>query len=218
MIAFASFATLGIAQTTAAVLAGSQSLLADAVAMLVDSLTYLFNWCAERQKATYVAVLLPPQEGDGDGEARARLLLRKRTLQLDIVTPLVSVTTLLVVTALTLRDSVGVLVDAQRDSSDHAEPNVNVMIAFCVLNVFLDSLNMCCFARAQHAFGYSTAVDRVAAPAMADDGHGEGGRSEEGTSMTPFLERPTSGGGESPANLNMCSAYTVSCQRGSSQT
>ena len=178
----------------ASVLSGSEALFADSAAMMVDSLTYLFNWYAERRKKEYAESMmmmmtmttqqpLPEQDSHGYndsdnnnnknnnknsinnnssidvGNRKMQLLLQKYTLQLEIVPPLVSVTTLLTVTGFTLNGAVSVLVlDSKRDESEQDEPNVHVMMIFSILNLFLDCLNVLCFASANHALGYRTTV------------------------------------------------------------
>ena len=49
-ISFFTFMSFALAQTTAALIAGSQAMLADSITMMVDSFAYIFNWYAERQK------------------------------------------------------------------------------------------------------------------------------------------------------------------------
>ena len=52
-IAFVSFCSFATVQAFVAMIAGSEAMLADTAAMVVDALTYLFNWFAERQKQYY---------------------------------------------------------------------------------------------------------------------------------------------------------------------
>lgn len=124
--------------------------------MMVDTLTYLFNWYAERQKRAYSEVLA---RGDSIGEI-AMLRFRKYHLILELVAPFASVSILLVVTGFVLQKAIHVLVlDASRDISLQSNPNITWMIVFSSLNLLLDILNVSCFARAQHALGYKTKVE-----------------------------------------------------------
>jgi Co/Zn/Cd efflux system component len=159
--AFISFQCFSIAQTVAAIIAGSEALLGDSFAMMVDAFTYLFNWYAERQKVLYSMKLQRQSVGASSFSLRA-LEYRKYTYQLELIPPLISVSTLLVVTVFVLKKSIGVLVlDAKRDVSEQADPNVKLMMLFSCLNLMLDVLNVGCFASAKHALGYNTTAEMV---------------------------------------------------------
>jgi len=160
-IAFVSFQSFAIIQLGAAIFAGSEAMLGDSVAMMVDALTYLFNLVAERQKEIYAKKLKNQNESSPPlaYSKRSRLVLeyRKYTYQLELIPPLLSVSTLLVVTILVLKESIHTLVlDSQRDASMQSDPNVNLMVIFSVLNLLLDVVNVGCFASASHALGYNT--------------------------------------------------------------
>lgn len=176
--AFISFQCFSIAQIVVAVIAESEALLGDSLAMMVDAFTYLFNWFAERQKALYAEKLRRQQlmvspssasvenieKGSSAAEADLptiqALQYKKYTYQLEIVPPLISVATLIVVTIFVLKESIGVLVlDAQRDRSEQSDPNVRLMMLFSCLNLLLDVVNVGCFASAKHALGYNTTPD-----------------------------------------------------------
>jgi hypothetical protein len=155
--AFVSFQCFAIAQTVAALFAGSEAMLGDSAAMMVDALTYLFNWFAERQKLFYASKL------DQPGHSTSYILeYRKYTYQLELVPPLLSVSTLLIVTGFVLNKSIRILIlDSKRDASQQADPNVTLMIIFSVLNLLLDGVNVGCFALAKHALGYKTREEGV---------------------------------------------------------
>lgn len=154
--------TFSVCQTIAAVIAGSEAMMGDSAAMLVDALTYLFNLIAERKKKTYILVQQQEQRrctSDHPEHAqKLRVLKYKRyLLQLELISPFLSVSTLLVVIGFVLHKAIKVLVlDATRDTSEQANPNTHIMMLFSVLNLLLDGLNIFCFAKAKHALGYNT--------------------------------------------------------------
>jgi len=198
----------------------------DSAAMMVDALTYLFNWYAERQKRAYSEVLA------GDTVTDVMILqYQKYRLQLELVPPLISVSTLLVVTVFVLRTAIQVLIlDITRDVSLQSDPNVNLMMLFSFLNLLLDVLNVFCFAKAKHAFGYDTSIDneedethkhRNSMQRLLD--HDETGVRNDGdedvdealessetsqSNMEPFEIEDAYEANKEDANLNMCSAYT----------
>ena len=190
-----------------AVIAGSQSMLEDAEAMSVDALTYLFNLWAEKFKhRPYTAkeLALP---------ANVREYHREKTrLYLELVPPFLSVSILIVVTVLALRDAFESLnqpPDAEEDDVD-----VNLMLIFSGMNLILDIVNVTCFARAHQAFGLSEVkkehpVTRYSAR-----------NSERGVELESLVTHPNGSvsvemvdddENESDwlVNLNMCSAWTV---------
>jgi Co/Zn/Cd efflux system component len=150
--AFVSFQCFAVVQTFAAFMAGSEAMMGDAAAMMVDAFTYLFNWLAERQKVFYASKL------SQRGHSKVHVLeCRKGTYQLELVPPLLSISTLLVVTGFILNKSIRILVlDSKRDVSEQADPNINLMIIFSFLNLLLDVVNVFCFAVSKHPFGYKT--------------------------------------------------------------
>ena len=191
--------------------------MADCAAMAVDAITYLFNFFAERTKhreITEEEKLLDP-----DVLQSRRKLLR---LYLELIPPLISVTTLLVVTIVSLKQAVEVL--AENEPVDNP-PDVMLMLVFSGLNLLLDAVNVRCFAKAEdHFVGIPTA--------FYDKDHKE----ESQTEMTGLLDKSDDGGNVSSymsqgdgnlgtmvhdddddrstsshsLNLNMCSAWTVS--------
>lgn len=163
--AFISFQCFAVAQTIAAFIAGSEAMMGDSAAMMVDALTYLFNWFAERQKGLYASKFNQRRHS-----TIYSLEYQKYTYQLELVPPLLSVSTLLIVTGFVLNKSIRILVlDSKRDVSEQGDPNVKLMIIFSVLNLLLDVVNVGCFALAKHALGYKTTTD-VAVESHQGDG------------------------------------------------
>lgn len=137
----------------------------DSSAMVVDSLTYLFNSYAEKIKNKSL------QENDDDKtlsdvEKEIRRLNRTRQrLWLEILPPLCSVMTLIGLTIYITVDAWDTLSSSEYndDSEDDGtskstmddEPDIGVMFFFSGLNLALDILNVTCFARAKHAFGFA---------------------------------------------------------------
>lgn len=160
-IAFVSFQTFAIVQLGASIYAGSSAMLGDSVAMMVDALTYLFNLVAERQKEIYASKLQQQYKFSSPMTSFSRnkmvLQYRKYTCQLELIPPLLSVSTLLVVTVLVLKESIHTLIlDRERDASLQSDPNVDLMVIFSFFNLLLDVVNIGCFASANHALGYKT--------------------------------------------------------------
>jgi Co/Zn/Cd efflux system component len=151
-VAFFSFLGFMAVQAFFALIANSESMLADSEAMSVDALTYLFNMCAERIKNR------PYSERELSLPSPVRI--RRRTMKrlyLELVPPLISVTTLVIVTVFVLNDSIHTLfgADAEFEKSKD-DVDVNVMLLFSGINLLLDIVNVTCFARAQQAFGLQT--------------------------------------------------------------
>jgi Co/Zn/Cd efflux system component len=176
--AFCTFMSFAVIQSFFAMVAGSKAMMGDSAAMLVDALTYFFNWIAERRKRRFderyrLSDTLHLSRSDGDDEqqqqqlqqdpVRARRIRerckRKMVLQLEIFPPCLSVSTLMIVTGVVMHKSIQILsLDMHRDPSEQLRPNVNMMMAFSIFNLALDGLNVFCFARAKHLLGYSTIV------------------------------------------------------------
>jgi hypothetical protein len=262
----------------AAVVAGSDAMMADSAAMMIDAMTYFCNSLAERQKVNYRTSLqklqqkqkqvqqrqqqpqkrerhrrkhhhpnqeahhlltLPIQEEkqkqegthqhstsvddddirvtelkdftfqhyhsqpqqqlhDEDEEediTQMQILTyqyKMRLLHMELIPPLISVSALLVVTIVVAQKAIHELslerdVDNNNNSSDiknpigptAAGPDLQLMTLFSVLNLGLDGLNVFCFAKADHATGYSTMA--MSSPTMAKnnmevyhDGHESG--------------------------------------------
>jgi Co/Zn/Cd efflux system component len=169
--AFVSFMTFALTQLLFAFVAGSEAMMGDSAAMIVDAITYLFNWIAERRKNRYneqqqqqqqqqVVHLESTREEKDRGDRRRKRTLRKMVLQLEIIPPVISVTSLVIVTAFVTKKAIEVLVlDMHRPVSQQRRPNTNLMLAFSVFNLALDGLNMFCFAKAKHLLGFSTSEE-----------------------------------------------------------
>eukprot|EP00594_Rhizosolenia_setigera_P011847 CAMPEP_0178968568 /NCGR_PEP_ID=MMETSP0789-20121207/18343_1 /TAXON_ID=3005 /ORGANISM="Rhizosolenia setigera, Strain CCMP 1694" /LENGTH=433 /DNA_ID=CAMNT_0020654545 /DNA_START=675 /DNA_END=1973 /DNA_ORIENTATION=- len=140
LTAFLTFLIFAVTQGFAAIIAKSQAMLGDSTAMCVDAMTYGFNLFAERRK----------QYTD-----------RKTKLLLELIPPLISVTTLNIVTFFILKDALLSLASTSKaDGEDDDEPNLHLMMFFSCLNLLLDMLNVGCFARAKHLLGYITIQDK----------------------------------------------------------
>ena len=160
----------------------------DSAAMAVDTLTYAFNLVAERMKNRSESGLEPDLTGryGNDEEAINRALRiharskRKRLVQLELIPPLISLMTLVVVIGFILNKAIRILIlDAHRSAAQQSNPNLIVMGVFSVLNLCLDFLNVFCFARAKHAMGFSTIdeedMELVVADSDGDDDSYENG-------------------------------------------
>jgi hypothetical protein len=149
-------------QTVAAVIAGSEAMIGDSAAMFVDALTYFFNLVAERKKNHFDEqweTIDQDPKTQRDSRQRRERAKRKMTLQLELVPPLISVTSLIVVTAFVLRKAIRVLIlDTHRDPSKQGDPNINLMLIFSSINLCLDFMNVVCFAKAKHLMGFDTHV------------------------------------------------------------
>jgi len=183
--------SFALVQLVFAFVAGSQAMMGDSAAMIVDALTYLFNWIAERKKNRFDEQYVDDEsrrrqdlvpstdvyndenaENGGDDATRTTSRVdperelrmrerakRKMVLELEIVPPAISVTTLLVVIAFVMRRAILILaLDMHRSRAKQANPNINLMLAFSIFNLALDGLNVFCFAKAKHLFGYATDV------------------------------------------------------------
>jgi hypothetical protein len=129
------------------------------------------------------------------------------------------VITLIVVTVFALRDSFNTLLQGDDDEPEDVV-DVNLMLIFSGANLLLDVVNVTCFARAHQAFGLTEvrlegSLTRFSVrdelPNMVELEHltqsrGEDDEQEESEEVGPFGEK-----GGLFLNLNMCSAWTVSC-------
>ncbi|EEC44934.1 predicted protein [Phaeodactylum tricornutum CCAP 1055/1] len=138
-VAFLSFLGFTTLQCFFAVMARSQSMMADCAAMYVDVVTYLFNFLAERLKHGHIDT--PWRD------------MRLRRLFLELIPPLISVTTLVAVTVIALRQAFVILLTPDDDESKEQQPDLVIMLVFSALNLVLDIINVSCFARADQAVG-----------------------------------------------------------------
>lgn len=160
--AFFSFLIFALVQITFAVIAGSKAMIGDSSAMIVDSFTYLFNWVAERRKNRFDELNADADDIDVDPVRAAYVRKRNRrklVLQLEIIPPLISVATLIIVTIMIIKSAVGALLLKVVTADD--EPNIFIMMGFSVFNLLLDVTNVFCFARAKHLKGYKTADEEA---------------------------------------------------------
>jgi len=160
-VAFYSFAVFALGQMfVAVIIAKSQAMIGDSSAMIVDSLTYLFNSYSEKIKNKSL------QENDDESlsDAEKEMLRLGRTRQrlwLEILPPLCSVMTLILVTIYIIIDALNILAELENlvgeddGTSTNDEPDIGIMFFFSALNMGLDILNVTCFARAKHAFGFA---------------------------------------------------------------
>jgi Co/Zn/Cd efflux system component len=184
LTAFFSFMCFALMQLVFAFVAGSQAMIGDSVAMIVDALTYLFNWFAEGRKRRFEEEhekVVCPSSTDGEpasepsppdsaresgafdvsNEAQRAQRERQRTkrkmvLRLEVIPPIISVMALAALTVVVANGAVReLLLDLHRNKNQQSQPNVNMMLAFSLANMFLDSMNLFCFARAKHLMGYS---------------------------------------------------------------
>ncbi|KAL7433864.1 hypothetical protein ACHAXM_003772 [Skeletonema potamos] len=141
-------------------IAKSQAMVGDSSAMVIDSLTYLFNSYAERIKNKSLRESVDGSLSDTEKELR-RLERTRQRLWLEIIPPLCSVITLIVLTIYIIIDAFNTLTKpdyevGEDDGSDRdGDPDVGVMFFFSALNLGLDIMNVTCFARAKHAFGFA---------------------------------------------------------------
>lgn len=148
--AFFSFLLFMMTQAFFAVMAKSESMLADSMAMSVDAFTYLFNLAAERLKHRSN---LQYENLSMEEAKRRKKILR---LYLEFFPPMISVTTLIIVSFNALMEAVHTLIDSpmlrlgKGEDISQEEPDVKIMIFFSALNLGLDVMNVLCFARVQN--------------------------------------------------------------------
>lgn len=221
--AFCTFMGFASVQTVVAVFAGSEAMLGDSAAMIVDALTYLFNWYAERKKAAYETrewIKANSQKNAFQDAATQKRILertkRKNVLQLELVPPCLSVGTLVIVTAFVLKDAVKVLIlDVHRGIEKQGNPNIHIMMYFSIANLGLDLVNVANFAKAKHLFGFDTSEETHQhdghQPLASGDDEEIGVNEGKSPRHAPSYDDDDVDGDEDQdhtANLNMCSAYT----------
>eukprot|EP00804_Cyclotella_cryptica_P008674 CCRYP_020843-RA/>CCRYP_020843-RA protein AED:0.04 eAED:0.04 QI:357/1/1/1/1/1/3/420/350 len=160
-VAFYSFALFALGQMFVAVwIARSEAMIGDSSAMVIDSLTYLFNSYAERIKNLSLSTDDDDHLTEREKELK-RLGRTRQRLLLEIAPPLCSVLTLIGLTIYIIKDALDTLARTDFESgegdgsSSYSDPNVGIMFFFSGLNLALDILNVTCFARAKHAFGFA---------------------------------------------------------------
>ena len=161
-MAFYSFALFALGQMFVAIsIAHSQAMIADSCAMVIDSLTYLFNSWAERIKNRSLSNSNEEDSSEREKEMK-RLERTRQRLLLEIAPPLCSVLTLIGLTVSVSKEAADTLTGGddisevnEEAASTSDDPNVVTMFFFSGLNLALDILNVTCFARARHAFGFA---------------------------------------------------------------
>lgn len=127
------FSGFAVAEVFGAIAGNSLSLLGDAMSMVVDAVTYLFNMLAERQKAKGVT--------------------ERRRLQLEVFVPLFSVVALLATSVYII---VGAAATIAAPPSDGGNTNEAMMLGFSITNLIIDIVCVTCFAQASKLFGFRT--------------------------------------------------------------
>jgi hypothetical protein len=224
-----------------ALLAKSQAMIGDSAAMAVDALAYGFNLLAEREKhidTLEVELSASTIEGEAcitpleieSAKAERRLRHKRRQLQLELVPPLISVSFLLIVVGYVLNDAIRTLIlDVNRSETEQSRPNIILMMTFSTLNLFVDIINVTCFARANHLTGYNTVekqstdggnnevddneslIERYATHFEIQDDCRTAKRKAESSRINTSSDEAMSedSNEDDHVNLNMCSAYTV---------
>lgn len=147
-VAFLSFFFFMIFEGIFAIIANSQSMLADALAMSVDAFTYLFNLVAERLK--HKTKWFGPTSISSEQRKRHRKLVR---LYLEFIPPMISVTALICVSAQAFVEAVSTIMGYSNHSDEDDtkdSPDVVLMLFFSALNLLLDVLNVFFFSKVQH--------------------------------------------------------------------
>lgn len=152
---------------------------------------------------------------------------RRRTMKrlyLELVPPLISVSTLIAVTAVVLKDSFRILIGQEGEVAEPEDVDVQLMLIFSGINLLLDIVNVTCFARADQAIGLTSFVatkqneEHEFVRMTSKGAEVEVGLQQQPTETTSLLPdgtlTPTSYAPPKDnfygINLNMCSAWTVS--------
>ena len=220
-VAFYSFVGFMLFQAGFAIIANSSSMLADCEAMAVDAMTYLFNLCAERIKNKPFS-----SKELAMSEEKRSLKREEQRLWLELIPPLISVTCLIVIVILTLVEAIKEYIgEADGDEDDVSVP---IMLIFSGANLLLDIVNVMCFARSGSTFGIQTVRDeqeeivhsiqglshRETQSLVVHDSSNSVDKMENGStqygSMKSGSTKTSHRVNATVANLNMCSAWTVS--------
>jgi len=238
-----------IVQSVVALIAKSDAMMGDSAAMAVDALTYGFNFYAERKKnedsgTSHELEIECSAVGEGNAAIEngtnttshlagkmgleRQLKIRRRHLHLELVPPLLSVSILTIVICFVFQNSVHTLIlDAHRGETEQERPNLVIMTTFSTLNLFVDLVNVTCFARAKHLMGYNindstedecvqnydlvgvTDGDiEVHQPTPGEGGSDEGELDDLSNSIASNEHTKEEKDKDKRVNLNMCSAYT----------
>lgn len=222
-VAFISFVGFMVVQAFFAIVANSESMLADSMAMSVDALTYLFNMLAERIKNR------PPTAEELELPVAVREhQIEMRRLYLELIPPCISVCTLICVTIQAMGEATRTLFDNY--NGEEEDVSAGLMLFFSGLNLMLDFLNVSCFAQAHQAYGLQRTAAADQQPMNSDsyyekhpeeanqlierdDEEAVGIQAVQGSNLIisghnthdEYLEDWFGN-----VNLNMCSAWTVS--------
>lgn len=145
-VAFFSFFIFMMVQAAFAIIARSQSMLADSMAMSVDAFTYLFNLAAERLKH---------RSSKRDDDANIPIEEKKRRkkimrLYLEFIPPTISITALVAVSIQAFMEAMSTIVNYGSDTNDEDAPDAQLMLIFSGINLGLDILNVSCFSKLQN--------------------------------------------------------------------
>jgi Co/Zn/Cd efflux system component len=182
-----------------ATLARSDAMMTDCSAMMVDVVTYLFNYLAEQYKHT--AALSTTKEA-----------YQLHCLYLELIPPLISVITLMAVTMIALRLSLKTLFFEPSDEEDETEePDVFIMLCFSAMNLLLDVLNVSCFARVDFHNHHETATGAVGINDNPLEMHHHEATPLLNSSDSNKSKEKDDHDDENDYNWNMCSAWTHIC-------
>lgn len=175
-------------------------MLGDSAAMMVDSLTYLFNYIAERRKRTFASELV-------DIRKRQRSK-RKLILQLEIIPPIISVTVLVAVTIVVTGNAVEVLTTPERAET---MPDLALMMLFSVFNLVLDVINVVCFSKSNENIGLRPTQNHGGAEHVVSNGYDrvieqdKEHHDKKNVNNNNIVDDEED---DDNPNLNMCSAFT----------
>lgn len=173
--AFYSFLIFMALESVFATIAHSQSMLADAEAMSIDALTYLFNLAAERLKnrpyteyeLKYLSV------------AERKIRREKLCLYLELIPPTLSVLSLVAVTAWTMTTAIATLQQQNNNTDATMDVSVSIMFLFSAANLALDIFNVTWFANSS-----SESIDLLPKISLGRSNKGDDNTVKECTTTT----------------------------------
>ena len=221
-VAFYSFLGFTIVQAAFATYAQSSAMIADTMAMFVDVGTYLFNLLAERMKNAEIYHISAEQESL---QAFSSYQINRRKIRLlyfELIPPLISVSTLLIVTTNTLEAAISTFI-VKDDVEEDDQPHLVIMMSFSSINLLIDFLNVSCFARAKQSYRIITCgrerdedmlLHKTDVTTNEDSSASIGIENVSNVDDSVLYEDDLSYEDEiiddPKNNLNMCSAWTVS--------
>jgi Co/Zn/Cd efflux system component len=118
--------------------------------MTVDCVSYLINCLAERMKHSTNHEHENNDNHDSERLSACERRYRKKMklLILELAPPFLSVTTLIAVTVVAIRQAIQIIIDTNPDDKV-TPPNLGLMLLFSALNGVLDAVNVLCFAKAE---------------------------------------------------------------------